>query len=85
MDNLSNIDPNNRSLEELAKALEDEAKHGDPKHTRQVKLLQIRRGSDAHSDFMDKLRETGSIIEYDKKYLQSYPQDYILQHSYHKS
>ena len=31
---LQNIDPNNRSLEELSKALEDEAKLGDPKHTR---------------------------------------------------
>ena len=69
---LQNIDPNNRSLEELTKALEDEAKRGDPKHTRRVKLLQIRRGSDAHSDFMDKLRETGSVIEYDKMSLDEF-------------
>ena len=69
---LQNIDPNNRSLEELAKALEDEAKRGDPKHICRVKLLQIRRGSDAHSDFMDKLRETGSIIEYDKMSLDEF-------------
>ena len=50
---MQNTDLNNRSLEELAKALEDEAMRGDPKHTRRVKLLQIRRGTDSHSDFMD--------------------------------
>ena len=63
---LQSIDPNNRTIEELTEALDNEAKRGDPKHSRRVKLLQIRRGSDAHSDFMDKLREAGSVIEYEK-------------------
>ena len=59
---LQSIDPNNRSLEELTEALENEAKRGDPKNSSRVKLQQIRSGSDAHSDFMDTLREAGSVI-----------------------
>ena len=82
---LQNTDPNNRSIEELTNALEEEAKRGDPKHSRRIKLLQIRRGSDAHSDYMSKLRETGSVIEYEKVsldeflihlFIQGYPYKY---------
>ena len=60
------IDQDNRTLEELTKALEDEAKLGDPKHTRRVKLLQTRRGSDSHSDFLERLKEAFSVIEFHK-------------------
>ena len=44
---LKNIDPDNKTLEELTKALEA----ADPKHTRRVKLLQTKRGSDSHLEF----------------------------------
>ena len=69
---VQNTDPNNRSIEELTNALEEEAKRGDPKHSRRIKLLQIRRGSDAHSDYMSKLRETSSVIEYEKMSLDEF-------------
>ena len=52
--------------------MEDEAKLGDPKHTRRVKILQIRRGSDSHSDFLDRLKEAGSVIEFDKMSLDEF-------------
>ena len=50
---LEKYDPDNKSLPELLEALESEAKKGDPKHSRRLKLLQIRGGSDSHSDFVD--------------------------------
>ena len=69
---LNNTDPYNRTLEKLTQTLENEAKRGDPKHSRRLKLLQIRRGSDAHSDYMDKLREVGSVIEFEKMSLDEF-------------
>ena len=63
---LDKTDPYNRTLQELTDSLENEAKRGDPKHSRRLKLLQIRRGSNAHSDFVDKLREAASVIEFSK-------------------
>ena len=63
---LQQIDPDNRSLEELTKELEEEAKRSDPKHTRRVKILQIKRGSDSRSDFADRLKQEGTVIEFDK-------------------
>ena len=78
---LQNTDPNNRSIEELTNALEEEAKRGDPKHSRRIKLLQTRRGSDAHSDFMHKLRETGSVIEYDKMSLDEFLIHLFIRHA----
>ena len=69
---LDKSDPYNRTLKELTDALENEAKRGDPKHSRRLKLLQIRRGSDAHSDFVDKLREAASVIEFSKMSLDEF-------------
>ena len=54
---LEKYDPDNKSITEIINALEIEAKKGDPKHSRRLKVLQIRRGSDTHSDFVDKLIE----------------------------
>ena len=69
---LDKTDPYNRNLQELTDSLENEAKRGDPKHSRRLKLLQIRRGSDAHSDFIDKLREAASVIEFGKMTLDEF-------------
>ena len=63
-------DSYNRTLQELTDSLEDET--NDPKHSRRLKPLQIRRGSDAHSDFMDKLREAASVIELNKMSLDEF-------------
>ena len=46
-------DQEERSLEELMKAMEDEAKLRQPKHTSRMLLLQTKRGSDKHSDFLE--------------------------------
>ena len=37
-----------------------------PKHNRRLKMLQIRRGSDNHSDFVAKLIEAAKGIEFEK-------------------
>ena len=69
---LEKYDPDNKLLPELLEALESEAKKGDPKHSRRLKLLQIRRGSDSHSDFVDKLIEATSVIEFEKMTLEEF-------------
>ena len=63
---LEKYDPDNKSLTEILNALEIEAKQGDPKHNRRLKMLQIRRGSDNHSDFVSKLIEAANVIEFEK-------------------
>ena len=59
-------------MKELTDALENEAKRGVLKHSCRLKLLQIRRGSDAHSDLVDKLREAASVIEFSKMTLDEF-------------
>ena len=63
---LQSKDPDNRTLEKLMKALEDEAKLRDPKHTRRMKLLQTKRGSDKHSDFLERLKENYNVAEFEE-------------------
>ena len=46
--------------------MEDEVKLRDPKHTRRVKLLQTKRGSDSHSDFLERLKEKYCVAEFEK-------------------
>ena len=69
---LDKTDPYNRTLQELTDSLENEAKRGDLKYSRRLKSLQIRRGSNAHSDFIDKLREAASVIEFSKMSLDEF-------------
>ena len=63
---LQQLQPESRNLKELTDAIEQEAKRNDPKHFRRVKILQLKRGSDSHSDFAERLRQEGSVIEFDK-------------------
>ena len=63
---LEKYDPDNKSITEIINALEIEAKQGDPKHNCRLKMLQIRRGSDNHSDFVSKLIEAANVIEFEK-------------------
>ena len=63
---LKQIKPESRTMKELTDAIEVEAKRNDPKHTRRVRFLHLKRGSDAHSDFAERLRQEGSVIEFDK-------------------
>ena len=63
---LEKYDPDKKPITEILNALEIEAKKGDPKHNRRLKMLQIRRGSDSHSDFVVKLIEAGNVIEFEK-------------------
>ena len=58
--------PESRTLKELTDAIEVEAKRNDPKHSRRVRYLHLKRGSDSHSDFAERLRQEGSVIEFDK-------------------
>ena len=63
---LEKYEPERKTITEILKALESEAKKGDPKHNRRLKMLQIRRGSDNHSDFVAKLIEAAKVIEFEK-------------------
>ena len=69
---LQQINPESKNLKELTDAIEDEAKRNDPKHTRRVKILQLKRGSDSHSEFAERLRQEGSVIEFDKMSLEEF-------------
>ena len=69
---LKQVQPESRNLKELTDAIEEEAKRNDPKHTRRVKILQLKRGSDAHSDFAERLRQEGSVIEFEKMSLDEF-------------
>ena len=53
------------------KAIEDEAKLRQPKHTPHMLLLQTKRGSDKHSDFLERISENFSVIEFEKMWLNS--------------
>ena len=57
-------DPQERTLEELLKAIEKEAKLRQPKHTRRMVLLNTKKGSERHSDFLEKIVEHYSVIEF---------------------
>ena len=59
---LEKYDLDRKPITEILNALEIEAKKGDPKHNRRLKMLQIRRGSDSHSDFVAKLIEAANVI-----------------------
>ena len=48
------------------KAIEDEAKLRQPKHTRRMLLLNTNRGSDKHSNFLEKIVENYSAIEFEQ-------------------
>ena len=63
---LEKYDPERKTITDILKALELEAKKGDPKHNRRLKMLQIRRESDNHSDFVAKLIEAAKVIEFEK-------------------
>lgn len=63
---LEKHDPERKTVTEILKALEAEAKKGDPKHNRRLRMLQIRRGSDSHSDFVAKLIQAAKVIEFEK-------------------
>ena len=63
---LEKYDPDHKSITEILNALEIEAKKGDPKHNRRLKMLQIRRGSDNHSVFVSKLIKAANVIEFEK-------------------
>ena len=54
---LKQINPESRTLKEITNAIEDEAKRNDPKHTRRVRYLHLKRGNDSHSDYAEKLRK----------------------------
>ena len=57
--------PDERTLEEFMKAIEKDAKLRQPKHTRRMVLLSTKRGEDRHSDFLEKIVEHYSVIEFD--------------------
>ena len=59
-------DPEERSLEELTKAIEEEAKLRQPKHQRRMTLIQTKRGSEKHSDFLEKISDNYSMAEFDE-------------------
>ena len=59
-------DPEERSLEELIKSIEDEANLRQPKHTRCMILLKNKRGSDKHTDFLEKIVENYSVVEFEQ-------------------
>ena len=46
------------------KAIEDEAKLRQPKHTHWMILRNTKRGSDRHSDFLEILVENDSVVEF---------------------
>ena len=48
------------------KAIEDEAKLRQPKHTCHMILLNTKRGSDKHSDFLEKIVENYSLVEFEQ-------------------
>ena len=48
------------------KAIEDGAKLRDPKHTRHMLFLQKKRGSDKHSDFLERLKENYNLAEFEE-------------------
>ena len=43
--------------------------------------MQIRRGSDAHSDFVDKLRDAASVIEFSKMSLDEFIIHLFIRHA----
>ena len=60
------LNPKSLSLDTILNTLESEAKKGDPKHNRRLRMMNdIRRGSEAHSDYMNKLIEASRIIEFE--------------------
>ena len=63
---LAHIDPKTKSINTILSTLESEAKKGDPRQNRRLRMLGIRRGSDSHSDFINKLIEAFKVIEFDK-------------------
>ena len=63
---LLHLNPKTQSLDTILNTLELEAKKGDPRHNRRLRMIGIRRGSDTHSDFINKLIEASRIIEFGK-------------------
>ena len=55
---LAHINPKTQSINTILNTLELEAKKGDPRHNRRLRMIGIRRGSDTHSDFINKLIST---------------------------
>ena len=55
-----------KDITTILTTLETEAKKCDPRHNRRLRMLQIRRGSDSHSDFINKLIEAFKVIEFEK-------------------
>ena len=54
------------TLDQILNTLETEGKKGDPKHNRRLRFMnEIRRGSDSHSDYMNRLLEASRIIEFE--------------------
>ena len=63
---LTPLHPKLMTLDQILSNLEAEGKKGDPKHNRRLRFMnEIRRGSDSHSDYMNKLLEASRIIEFD--------------------
>ena len=48
------------------KAVEDEVKLRQPKLTHRMILLNTKRGSDRHSDFLEKIVENYSVVEFEQ-------------------
>ena len=63
---LAHINPKSQDITTILSTLETEAKKGDPRLNRRLRMLQIRRGSDTHSDSINKLIEAFKVIEFDK-------------------
>ena len=61
---LKQIRPETRKLKEITDAIEEEAKRNDPKHTRRVRYLHLKRGNDSHSDYAERLLKDSSVIEF---------------------
>ena len=58
--------PEEKSLEELIKLIKEEAKLRQPEHQRCMTLIQTKRGSEKHSDFLEKISENYSVAECDE-------------------
>ena len=62
---LDSKNPEDKSLEELTELVRDEAKLSMPKHQMRMNLIQTKRGSERHRDFLEKISELWSVAEYE--------------------
>ena len=58
-------DPDDKSLDHIAELIQEEGKLRMPQHQRRLQLLKAKRGSEKHSDFLDKLGNLLSVAEFD--------------------